>query len=111
MSEYEGVFEDPRDDTRYSTPVPELDDHRHQSVSVQRPERSRRGTVDTLYGTTARGTVAADLGQSNEGNLRVDARDLEEVVADGESENHSPAYDRSRRPTVASVEARDLSPP
>jgi magnesium transporter len=107
MSDHEGVFDDARDDTRYSTPVPELDDHRLQSPSVQRPERERRGTVDTLYGTAGRNEMA----WIHDGEFRVNARDFESAVDDGESPCVSPAPDRPRRPTVASIDARGISPP
>jgi magnesium transporter len=110
MSNHEEFFDDPRDDTRYSTPVPEFDDHRHQSASVQRPERSRRGTVDTLYGSTARNLMAADLNWVNDGYLRPNAHDFEHAVVDGDSGAASPALDRSRRPTIASID-RNESPP
>ena len=110
MSDHEEIFDQPRDDTRYSTPVPEFDDHRHQSASVQRPERSRRGTVDTLYGSTARNLMAADSTWVNERFLHPNPRDFEHAVIDGDSGAVSPAFDRSRRPTVASID-RDVSPP
>ncbi|KAI9746582.1 MAG: Mg(2+) transporter [Claussenomyces sp. TS43310] len=97
------------DDTRYSTPVPELDDHRNQSVSIQRPERSRRGTVDTLYGTAPR-DIGPALSSINDALLQINAQDFEEAVVDGESGPISP-IDRSRRPTATSVESRSVSPP
>jgi magnesium transporter len=111
MSEYENGFEEARDDTRYSTPVPELDDHRHQTPSVQRQDRSRRGTVDTLYGTNVRDTVVADLSRLHEGLSPINARDFEEALVDGDADNLSPVFNRSRRPTAASVDTRDQSPP
>jgi magnesium transporter len=106
MSDHEETF----DDTRYSTPVPELDDHRHQSVSVQRADRSRRGTVDTLYGTTAHGDLMQELSQINEALLHTNARDFEEAVVDGDMRGPSPLPNRSRRPTATTVE-RGVSPP
>lgn len=109
MPDHEEIFDEPRDDTRYSTPVPEFDDHRHQCASVQRPERSRRGTVDTLYGSTARNLMAADS-NPNEGLLHPNSRDFEHAVIDGDSGAVSLAFDRSRRPTIASID-RDVSPP
>jgi len=110
MSDHEEVFDTPRDDTRYSTPVPEFDDHRYQSASVPRQDRSRRGTVDTLYGSTARNLMAADSGWLNEGLSHPNERDFEYAVIDGDSGAVPPATDRSRRPTVASID-RDASPP
>src|SRR5277367_470833 len=110
MSDREEIFDEPRDDTRYSTPVPELDDHRNQSASVQRPERSRRGTVDTLYGSTAGNLMAADSTWVNEGFLHTNSRDFAHAVIDGDSGAISPAFDRSRRPTIASIDC-DVSPP
>lgn len=99
------------DDTRYSTPVPELDDHRHQSASIQRPERSRRGTIDTLYGTTCKDEVGPALLSVNDALTHSDARDFEEAVFDGESVPISPAIDRSRRPTIETQDIRAMSPP
>jgi magnesium transporter len=110
MSDHEEIFDAPRDDTRYSTPVPEFDDHRHQFASVPRPDRSRRGTVDTLYGSTARNFMPADSTWVNEGFLHPNARDFEYAVVDGDSGAVSPAPDRSRRPTIGSID-RDVSPP
>ena len=110
MSDHEEIFDTPRDDTRYSTPVPEFDDHRLQLVSVPRPDRSRRGTVDTLYGSTARNLMAADSNWVNEGFLHPNARDFEYAVIDGDSGAVAPIPDRSRRPTISSID-RDVSPP
>jgi magnesium transporter len=110
MSDYEEVFDAPRDDTRYSTPVPEFDDHRHQAASVPRPDRSRRGTVDTLYGSTARNLMTVDSRGVNDGFLHPNAHDFDYAVIDVDSGAVSPAPDRSRRPTIASID-RDASPP
>ncbi|KAK7966532.1 metal ion transporter [Apiospora aurea] len=98
MSDHEEISER---GSGYDTPVPELDDHRHQSASVQRPDRPRRGTVDTLYGTRHLETPP---------DIRV--RDFEEAIADDEADDVSPIRPRSRRPTVDTVnDARSLSPP
>ncbi|RFU35876.1 hypothetical protein B7463_g525, partial [Scytalidium lignicola] len=99
--------------TGYSTPVPELDDHRYQSSSVQKP-RSRRGTVDTLYGSTARNEMHPDLSLVNNSLLHTVARDFEEAVVDGETASLShgrPGHDRSRRGTATTLEPRSVSPP
>jgi magnesium transporter len=93
------------DDTRYSTPVPELDDHRHQSASVQRNDRSRRGTVDTLYGAAARKALGPDLSHVNEILLHTDSQDNEEAVMDDEA----PAM--VRRGTTTTISPRSMSPP
>src|ERR1700710_1793393 len=101
MSEHE----DASFDTGYSTPVPELDDHRHQSPSVQRP-RSRRGTVDTLYSTGGRIAFNSHLELVNRGLLHPQARDFEEAVVDEESGGHSPPPGQniqSRRGTVTTI--------
>lgn len=91
-------------DMGFKTPVPELDDHRHQSSSSQQPERVRRGTFDTLYGAHLLGSD-------------VDHRDLsdrelsaEEAIIDDDV--ISPVSRRPRRPTFESMaEQRDTSPP
>jgi magnesium transporter len=106
--------EDHSFDTGYSTPVPELDDHRHQSASVQRP-RSRRGTVDTMYSTSGRLAVP-DLNLVNDELMQTQARDFEEAVIDEESGGQSPlpsrnAPDSSRRGTVTTLDPRSVSPP
>lgn len=87
----------------YSTPVPELDDHRNQTASVQRPDRPRRGTFDSLYGAhqMASGNAA--------GEPR--AHDFEEAVVDEDAAEHSSALRRTRRPTAESVSDRPVSPP
>lgn len=109
MSDHEEAFDDGRDDTRYSTPVPELDDHRNQSASVQRPDHSRRGTVDTLYGQQAIIALNADLRQVNEALLHTHGEDLEEAIVDSESRGVSPL--RARRNTVETQSPRSESPP
>jgi magnesium transporter len=111
MSEHE----DASLNTGYSTPVPELDDHRHQSASVQR-SRSRRGTVDTMYSVNAHHNLTPDLAQVNQGLSATIARDFEEAVIDEESGGVSPrpgnlAMDRSRRGTVTTLDPRSVSPP
>lgn len=87
----------------YSTPVPELDDHRNQIASVQRPDRPRRGTFDSLYG--ARQLASANAA----GEPRV--RDFEEAVVDDDAGEISPTMRRTRRPTMDSVSDRSDSPP
>ena len=89
-------------DARYSTPVPELDDHRHQASSVQRPDRPRRGTFDSLYGCQA--TV-------NSPRFEQVQQQSEEAVDDEDGAELSPSR-RSRRPTVeSSLDPRSSSPP
>ncbi|KAM7199832.1 hypothetical protein V8F33_004236 [Rhypophila sp. PSN 637] len=91
----------------YSTPVPELDDHRNQAASVQRPDRSRRGTFDSLYG--ARQQQAAINGGDLHAGIKV--RDFDEAIDDEDAE-HSPTFRRTRRPTVESaMDPRSASPP
>lgn len=119
MSEHE----DNSFDTGFSTPVPELDDHRHQSVSKA---RSRRGTVDTMHSAMARNPFDPDLALVNHGLLHNNegllspisprARDFEEAIVDEDSEGLSPrpgrnAPDRSRRGTVTTIDPRSVSPP
>ncbi|KAI1844636.1 hypothetical protein JX265_007101 [Neoarthrinium moseri] len=86
----------------YDTPVPELDDHRHQSSSVARLDRPRRGTVDTLYGSRL-------LDLPSPSDIRV--RDFEEAVIDEDAGDASPLAPRSRRPTVETMDRRSISPP
>jgi magnesium transporter len=112
MSDNEDLYEIHRDDTRYSTPVPELDDHRNQVVSVQRPPRSRRGTIDTLYGAATRDDSTADVSLWADDTLRrLNTVDREEAIEDGDARGPSPCDCRSRRPTATSIDSRGLSPP
>ena len=102
-------------DTGFDTPVPELDDHRHQSAAVPR-SRSRRGTVETMHSTTVRRNLTADLEKVNEGLLPISTRDFEHAVDDEDVGGISPAagrYDpsRSRRGTVTTPDPRSVSPP
>ncbi|KAI0117627.1 cora-like Mg2+ transporter [Hypoxylon sp. NC0597] len=92
----------------YNTPVPELDDHRHQISSTQRPERARRGTVDTLYGS---GQHLQSVGPYSPSDIRV--RDFEEAIVDEDDGNISPMASHSRRPTFNSTneQPRGVSPP
>lgn len=101
--------------TGYSTPVPELDDHRHQSSSVHRAQ-SRRGTVDSLYGTMARNEALPDLSHVNQNLLHTVSRDFEEAVVDADGDAASlsrsrPGPSRSRRGTATTLEPRSASPP
>jgi magnesium transporter len=114
MSDHEDVSFD----TGYSTPVPELDDHTHQSASVQKP-RSRRGTVDTMYSTVGSNLACPDLGVVND-RLQVNktqAWDFEEAIIDEETVGVSPRPgrlmpdNRSRRGTVETMDPRSVSPP
>jgi magnesium transporter len=112
MSEHE----DTSLDTGYSTPVPELDDHRHQSASVQK-SRSRRGTADTTASAMAHNPFAPNMGLVNDGLLQSKVRHFEEdVIIDEESGGASlqPSrypQDRSRRGTVTTLDPRSVSPP
>lgn len=98
--------------TGFSTPVPELDDHRHQTPTVQRSQ-SRRGTVETMHSATARRIVAADLEVVNQGLLPTIARDFEHAVEDDDAGGVSPHPGRnlSRRGTVTTLDPRSNSPP
>ncbi|KAF5663701.1 divalent cation transporter [Fusarium heterosporum] len=86
----------------YNTPVPELDDHRHQSATT-RVERPRRGTFDSLYG-------ARQLEPEAVSPPAIRVRDFEEAIIDEEAGDLSPSARRSRRPTVDSTD-RSISPP
>ena len=112
MSEHE----DTGLDTGYSTPVPELDDHRHQSASVQR-SASRRGTADTMASTMGRNPFSPDFGRVNDSLIQPRIRDFEEAIVDEESGGPSSAHPgrysptRSRRGTVTTLDPRSQSPP
>ncbi|KAH7140564.1 hypothetical protein EDB81DRAFT_56608 [Dactylonectria macrodidyma] len=99
MSDHEETVSD----TRYSTPVPELDDHRHQAASAQRQERPRRGTFDSLYGSRQI--------ENDQAFPAIRVRDFEEAVIDEDAREASPTGRRSRRPTVDSSDGRSISPP
>lgn len=98
MSDHDGAA----GNSEYSPPVPELDDHRHQSISVHRAERPRRGTFDSLYG-------ARQVSSGPETQPVV--RDFDEAIMDDEGADLAPASRRSRRPTVESMDQRSVSPP
>lgn len=101
--------EDTTPGSGFSTPVPELDDHRHQASSVIRPERQRRGTFDSLYG--ARQPSPDLAGNFHGSTTRV--QDFEEAVEDEEGDTASPTVRRPRRGTVDSAydHQRAESPP
>ena len=91
-------------ETGYDTPVPELDDHRHQSSTSQRFERPRRGTFDSLYG--ARHVENESAGPT----IRI--RDFEEAIVDDDNGEFSPTTRHIRRPTVeTTADGRAISPP
>ncbi|ESZ92286.1 putative metal ion transporter C27B12.12c [Sclerotinia borealis F-4128] len=110
MSEHE----DTSLDTGYSTPVPELDDHRYQSQPLPKA-RSRSGTIDTLYAPSPRAPMSPDLARVNNTLLHTIARDFEEAIVDEDSRGVSPMVvriaDRSRRGTAGTAGIRDTSPP
>jgi magnesium transporter len=109
MSDHEDTFSN----TGYSTPVPELDDHTHQTASVQKP-RSRRGTVDTQHSFNPRGSSNPDLALVNQGLLHTLPRDFEHAVIDEEpspSNGRRGSNVRSRRGTVTTLDPRSASPP
>lgn len=102
MSDQDGMVPD----TGYDTPVPELDDHRHESNASQRPERPRRGTFDSLYGSRQ---VDSDHGPLTP-DIRV--RDFEEAIIDEDALEVPHTARHSRRLTVESAnEGRSISPP
>ncbi|OAA37480.1 CorA family metal ion transporter [Metarhizium rileyi] len=102
MSDQDGMIPD----TGYDTPVPELDDHRHESNASQRLERPRRGTFDSLYGSRQ---VDADTGPLTP-DIRV--RDFEEAIIDEDSSEVPQTARHSRRFTVETTnEGRSISPP
>lgn len=112
MSDQEDLYEMHRDDTRYSTPVPELDDHRNQMASVQRPQRSRRGTIDTLYGAQTGIADESQLSWVDEALRRTAAADVESAIDDAnDDESVSPLQMRVCRPRVCSNGSRAMSPP
>lgn len=94
----------------FSTPVPELDDHRRQASSVVRPDRPRRGTFDSLYGAR-RSSPAPSVTNPYGSATRV--QDFEEAVVDDDVADTSPTARRTRRPTVNSDydHQRGVSPP
>ncbi|KAI1421432.1 hypothetical protein F5Y12DRAFT_708273 [Xylaria sp. FL1777] len=102
MSEREGS----NSDRGYETPVPELDDHRHNTASAQRLDRPRRGTVDTLYGS--RQYLDAE-GPYSPTDVRI--RDFEEAIIDEDDNDASVALHPGRRPTFTSTNERAPSPP
>ncbi|TGO64732.1 hypothetical protein BOTNAR_0085g00060 [Botryotinia narcissicola] len=110
MSEHE----DTSLDTGYSTPVPELDDHRHQSQALPKA-RSRSGTIDSMQAPSPRAPQSPDLAHVNNTLLQTIARDFEEAIVDEDSRGVSPMAirmaDRSRRGTAATADIRSLSPP
>ncbi|KAI8635006.1 hypothetical protein F5Y19DRAFT_461478 [Xylariaceae sp. FL1651] len=90
----------------FETPVPELDDHRHQATSTQRLDRPRRGTVDTLYGSRQHLDTEGPYSPTD-----VRVRDFEEAVIDEDDNDASPTFPHTRRPTFTSTNERAASPP
>ncbi|KAI1161043.1 hypothetical protein F5B18DRAFT_654110 [Nemania serpens] len=102
MSDPEGS----NSDKGYVTPVPELDDHRHNAASAQRLDRPRRGTVDTLYGSRQHLDAEAPY---SPGNVKI--RDFEEAVIDEDDDDAPTAHPQGRRLTFTSTNERATSPP
>lgn len=94
--------------SNYSTPVPELDDHTHQSPIVQKG-RSRRGTANSAMAHS----MSPNLAKVNDDLLRTKIRDFEEAIIDDEGEGVSPIANRrllERRGTITTID-RSISPP
>ncbi|KAJ3575960.1 hypothetical protein NPX13_g3858 [Xylaria arbuscula] len=102
MSEREGS----NSEKGYETPVPELDDHRHNTASAQRLDRPRRGTVDTLYGSRQHLDIEGPYSPTD-----VRVRDFEEAIVDEDDNDVSNAVHHGRRPTFTSTNERAVSPP
>ncbi|GAW24839.1 hypothetical protein ANO14919_144330 [Xylariales sp. No.14919] len=102
MSEREGSGSD----KGYETPVPELDDHRHNTASAQRFDRPRRGTVDTLYGSRQHLDIEGPYSPTD-----VRTRDFEEAIIDEDDNDPSITVPHGRRPTFTSTNERATSPP
>ncbi|CAG8951797.1 hypothetical protein HYFRA_00005601 [Hymenoscyphus fraxineus] len=108
MSDHDDIL-----NTGFDTPVPELDDHRHQSASVQREPRSRRGTAGSMFvGSPGN----PDLTLVNNALLQTVTRDFEHAVIDeevtgGSILNRNVGSERSRRGTVETMDPRSISPP
>ncbi|CAN8096883.1 unnamed protein product [Discula destructiva] len=97
----------------YSTPVPELDDHRgpapEQQLLQQREERPRRGTFESQGGSRRRLEPEAAAIEQLQSTIRI--RDFEEAIDDDEGGALSSMARRQRRMTVdTTAESRDSSP-
>lgn len=91
----------------YSTPVPELDDHRPPPVPPA--DRVRRGTIDSQIGERHRHNSDASRVAQSYSNVRV--LDFEEAVVDDDVGDVSPIVRRQRRGTVDTTGgSRDSSP-
>ncbi len=109
MSDREDMYEMHRDHTRYSTPVPELDDHRHQIASVARSDRGRRGTIDTLYDQLDHEEPFNPVQEFF--RRQEEAEDNESAIVDHEEVLTMPRRMMSIRPRVLSTGSRATSPP
>ena len=91
--------------TRYSTPVSDLDDHRHQPESMPRadasPVRSRRPTFASVQVVPDRLTSLQLVNEALEAH-NVTARDFETAIAD-DDENLSPDVAYGRRGSLAPI--------
>ncbi|KAG8624018.1 hypothetical protein KVT40_008994 [Elsinoe batatas] len=119
--------------TRFSTPEPELDDHRNQPEALPRADgqRSRRGTLASLQDDLQQQTITPRAPLAHYPSPGMVARDFEQAVADddsirsgrtGRSGQQSPIVARRstfRRPTLdptagrsrESSRSRSSSPP
>jgi magnesium transporter len=105
----------PRSDksqTRFSTPVSDLDDHRHQPASLPRvetgsPSRSRRPTFASIAPLPERANPLFYVNEALESN-EVTTRDFETAVVDDDGPHLSPedAYGPGRSPQPRSPSGR-----
>lgn len=100
----------------YSTPVPELDDHRGGALEQQQQQqqlqpRSRRGTFDSQFGERRRHNSNTTPAGTPLPQTTIRIRDFEEAIEDDEDGVASPMQRRQRRNTVdTTAESRDSSP-
>lgn len=97
----------PRSDksqTRYSTPVSDLDDHRHQPASMPRadasPARSRRPTFASIQSIPERLAPLELVNEALEAH-NVTARDFETAIVDDDEMHLSPDGAYARRGSLA----------
>lgn len=91
--------------TRFSTPVSDLDDHRHQPASLPRvetgsPSRSRRPTFASIHALPERPNPLHLVNEALEAN-EVTRRDFETAIVDDDGPRLSPEDAYARRGSLA----------
>ncbi|KAI1000050.1 putative metal ion transporter [Podosphaera aphanis] len=96
----------------FCTPVPELDDHTHRSLSVPKPKSRLNSNATTHSNLSPRRRNFTEARRTSQETSPMNARECEEAINFDEEDGRGSRMDRmSRRGTVSHHDPRSTSPP